>query len=68
MSMEKDLNIVLAGFGGQGILFAGKVLAYAGLQEGKEISWLPSTVPKCAAARPIAACVFPTKPLVLLWW
>ena len=31
MSMEKDLNIVLAGFGGQGILFAGKVLAYAGL-------------------------------------
>ena len=46
MSMEKDLNIVLAGFGGQGILFAGKVLAYAGLQEGKEISWLPSYGPE----------------------
>ena len=27
----KDLNIVFAGFGGQGILFAGKVVAYAGL-------------------------------------
>lgn len=46
MSLHKDLNIVLAGFGGQGILFAGKVLAYAGLQEGKEISWLPSYGPE----------------------
>ncbi len=46
MNMEKDLNIVLAGFGGQGILFAGKVLAYAGLQEGHEISWLPSYGPE----------------------
>lgn len=46
MSLQKDLNIVLAGFGGQGILFAGKVLAYAGLQEGKEISWLPSYGPE----------------------
>lgn len=39
-------NILLAGFGGQGILFAGKVLAYAGLIEGKEISWLPSYGPE----------------------
>ena len=38
MSIQKDLNIVIAGFGGQGILFAGKVLAYAGLQEGMEIT------------------------------
>ena len=36
----KDLNIVFAGFGGQGILFAGKVVAYAGLIEGRELSWL----------------------------
>ena len=46
MSIQKDLNIVIAGFGGQGILFAGKVLAYAGLQEGMEISWLPSYGPE----------------------
>jgi len=39
-------NIVLAGFGGQGLLFAGKMLAYAGLVEGKEISWLPSYGPE----------------------
>ena len=34
----KDLNMVFAGFGGQGVLFAGKVAAYAGLLENKEIS------------------------------
>ncbi len=39
-------NILLAGFGGQGILFAGKVMAYAGLIENKEISWLPSYGPE----------------------
>ena len=39
-------ELIAAGFGGQGILFAGKVLAYAGLQEGKEISWLPSYGPE----------------------
>ena len=39
-------NILLAGFGGQGILFAGKVLAYSGLTQGKEVSWLPSYGPE----------------------
>lgn len=42
----KDLNIIFAGFGGQGILFAGKVVAYAGLIDGHEISWLPSYGPE----------------------
>ena len=42
----KTQNILLAGFGGQGILFAGKVMAYAGLIEDKEISWLPSYGPE----------------------
>lgn len=44
--MSKDFNMVLAGFGGQGILFAGKVIAYGGLNDGKEISWLPSYGPE----------------------
>jgi len=39
-------NILLAGFGGQGILFAGKVLAYSGLMDNKEVSWLPSYGPE----------------------
>lgn len=42
----ENFNILLAGFGGQGILFAGKVMAYAGLIEEKEISWLPSYGPE----------------------
>jgi 2-oxoglutarate ferredoxin oxidoreductase subunit gamma len=38
--------IVIAGFGGQGILFAGKIIAYAGLLDGNEVSWLPSYGPE----------------------
>lgn len=39
-------QILLAGFGGQGILFSGKFLAYDGLIEEKEVSWLPSYGPE----------------------
>ena len=35
-------QIVIAGFGGQGVLFVGKTLAYLGMDTGKNISWLPS--------------------------
>ena len=43
MSTTKYL---FAGFGGQGILFSGKVLAYKGLTDGKNVSWLPSYGPE----------------------
>jgi len=39
-------QILIAGFGGQGILFSGKFLAYEGLIEDKEVSWLPSYGPE----------------------
>ena len=39
-------NILIAGFGGQGILFAGKFLAYKGLVEEQQVSWLPSYGPE----------------------
>ncbi len=39
-------EIVIAGFGGQGLLFIGKVLAYAGLIEKRQLSWLPSYGPE----------------------
>jgi len=39
-------QILIAGFGGQGILFSGKFLAYEGLIDGKEVSWLPSYGPE----------------------
>jgi 2-oxoglutarate ferredoxin oxidoreductase subunit gamma len=38
--------MLIAGFGGQGVLFAGKFIAYKGLLEGKELSWLPSYGPE----------------------
>lgn len=39
-------QLLIAGFGGQGVLFAGKFIAYKGLLENKEISWLPSYGPE----------------------
>ncbi len=39
-------NFLFAGFGGQGILFAGKLLAYKGLMDEKQVSWLPSYGPE----------------------
>lgn len=39
-------EIELAGFGGQGILFAGKVLAYCGMLADREVSWLPCYGPE----------------------
>ncbi len=39
-------TMIITGFGGQGILFAGKILAYAALQKGKRLSWLPSYGPE----------------------
>ncbi len=39
-------EILIAGFGGQGILFAGKFLANKGLLEGRKLSWLPSYGPE----------------------
>jgi 2-oxoglutarate ferredoxin oxidoreductase subunit gamma len=42
--MQNDL--IIAGFGGQGVLLIGKMLAYAGMADGKEVSWLPSYGPE----------------------
>ena len=42
----KTTQILFAGFGGQGVLFAGKFLAYKGMMEEKQLSWLPSYGPE----------------------
>lgn len=39
-------QIIMAGFGGQGVMSMGKILAEAGLKEGKNVSWLPSYGPE----------------------
>lgn len=71
----KDWNFIFAGFGGQGILFTGKVVAYTGLLDGHEVSWLPSYGPEmrggtancsvCISDRPVASPLV-TAPNVLL--
>ncbi len=42
--MQKE--IIIAGFGGQGVLFAGQVLAYAAMDTGKTVTWIPSYGPE----------------------
>ena len=42
--MQKE--IIIAGFGGQGVLFGGQVLAYAAMDAGREVTWIPSYGPE----------------------
>jgi 2-oxoglutarate ferredoxin oxidoreductase subunit gamma len=42
--MQKEITI--AGFGGQGVLFGGQVLAYAAMDTGKDVTWVPSYGPE----------------------
>lgn len=39
-------EIIISGFGGQGVLFVGQLLAYAGLAEGRHVTWIPSYGPE----------------------
>ena len=42
--MKKE--IIISGFGGQGVLSMGKILAYSGLMEGKQVTWMPAYGPE----------------------
>ncbi|MCG8502651.1 MAG: 2-oxoacid:acceptor oxidoreductase family protein [Firmicutes bacterium] len=46
MRMDLCQEMILAGFGGQGIMFAGRLIASAGMIAEKEVSWLPSYGPE----------------------
>ena len=41
-----ETSIVISGFGGQGVLFAGQLLAYAGMDNDKHVTWIPSYGPE----------------------
>jgi 2-oxoglutarate ferredoxin oxidoreductase subunit gamma len=41
-----ETAIVISGFGGQGVLFAGQLLAYAGMDAGRHVTWIPSYGPE----------------------
>jgi len=59
----KHHEILIAGFGGQGILFLGRALAIAGMFEGYEVSWYPSYGPEMRGGT--ANCTFRRKKSVL---
>ena len=44
--MAKQIEVVFAGFGGQGVMTAGQLLAYTAMDEGKQVVWIPSYGPE----------------------
>jgi 2-oxoglutarate ferredoxin oxidoreductase subunit gamma len=68
-------EVLMAGFGGQGMLLSGKLLAHAAMEEGKEVSWLPSYGPEmrggtanvtvCISDKPVGS-PYITQPTALL--
>ncbi len=59
--MEKRL--VLAGFGGQGVMAVGQMLTYAGMVEGKHVSWLPSYGPEMRGGTANCAVIISDEPI-----
>ena len=59
----KTTQILIAGFGGQGILFAGKFLAYKGLLEDLQVSWLPSYGPEMRGGTANCSVVLSDEPV-----
>lgn len=58
-----DFSIILAGFGGQGILSAGKFIAEAALMEGREVSWFPSYGPEMRGGTANCSVVISDEPI-----
>ncbi len=56
-------QILVSGFGGQGILFAGKFLAYKGLTEDKQVSWLPSYGPEMRGGTASCSIIISDEPV-----
>ncbi len=54
---------LFAGFGGQGILFSGKLLAYKGLTDGKNVSWLPSYGPEMRGGTASCSVIISDQPV-----
>ncbi|MDR2388178.1 MAG: 2-oxoacid:acceptor oxidoreductase family protein [Tannerellaceae bacterium] len=56
-------EIIIAGFGGQGVLSMGKILAYSGLMEGIEVSWMPSYGPEQRGGTANVTVILSDKPI-----
>ena len=58
-------RVICAGFGGQGVMSMGQLLTYAGMLEGKEVSWLPSYGPEMRGGTANCAVTYLINQLVL---
>ncbi|HNX52096.1 MAG TPA: 2-oxoacid:acceptor oxidoreductase family protein [Thermoanaerobaculaceae bacterium] len=56
-------EIILAGFGGQGVLLIGKMLAYAGMKAGNEVTWMPAYGPEMRGGTCNCTVVLSDKPI-----
>jgi 2-oxoglutarate ferredoxin oxidoreductase subunit gamma len=56
-------EILIAGFGGQGVLSMGMTLAYAGMIDGKEVSWMPSYGPEMRGGTANCIVILSTEPI-----
>ncbi len=56
-------EVIMSGFGGQGLMMIGKLLAYAGLEEGKDVTWLPSYGPEMRGGTANCTVVIADKPI-----
>ncbi len=57
------VNMLVAGFGGQGVLFVGKIVAYTGMIEEKQVSWLPSYGPEMRGGTANCSVCIDEKPI-----
>lgn len=57
------LDVMFAGFGGQGIMLIGQMVAYAGMGEGKQVSWLPSYGPEMRGGTAYCSVVVSDDPI-----
>jgi 2-oxoglutarate ferredoxin oxidoreductase subunit gamma len=58
-----EYNVVIAGFGGQGVMLIGELLARAGMEEGREVTWLPSYGPEQRGGTANCAVVVADEPI-----
>ena len=56
-------EVIMSGFGGQGLMMIGKLLAYAGLEEGKDVTWLPSYGPEMRGGTANCTVVISNQPI-----
>ena len=55
-----EMQMIVAGFGGQGVLLMGQLMAYAGMLDGKEVSWMPAYGPEMRGGAANCSVSYPT--------